>query len=132
MESEIWIEAIGNGCVRFFLFLCCDNVKKKEMGRSASYSALLFDAEEKKSGQTGNDVEPVNLHRSNDVVPEEFQQLYEPPVHRFRKLSSSTIYSLSLLLIVTVFAWAILDCRARVFKLEQALRYMYYRQHRMH
>ena len=102
------------------------------MGRTASYSTLLFDAEERRSGQiVAEKVESVDLHRDDDVS-NELHRVYEAaPVYKFRRLSSSTIYSVSLLLIVTVFAWAILDCRARVCKLEHALRYMYYKQRQM-
>lgn len=91
--------------------------------RQASFSPILFD-----------EIDRVVLKDAeNDVKEEVAVQLHRADAYlsalRHRRFSTRTIYSVSLLLIVTVVGWAIVDSRMRISKLESAVRYLYFKHH---
>ena len=91
--------------------------------RQASFSNVLFDQMDRRVTEEENtERNAVTLARE----PSETQTAFLISSYGGGRFDSRTIYSVSMLLIATVIAWAIIDARVRIARLEHAVRYLYY------
>lgn len=89
--------------------------------RNASFSRLLLDDKIERVLRSTLPEESSAQDEESDAPVVQLHRLVSP-----RRFESRTIYTVSLLLIATVVAWSIVDCRIRIARLEQAVRYLYY------
>jgi hypothetical protein len=105
------------------------------MNHSASFSSILLDYQLRER-DTGEKNKNVNTHQNKaDVVEKDLpialhreDVVLKPTPAPYRRFTPNTIYGISFLLIVTVVGYAVVDARVRLRKLEDIVRYMYYKQ----